>query len=373
MHQQDPDNYYHLLSQKLLEGTITDTEKEELAQWLNNDNADPLFIPDNFATSYNELELKMLQGLRSNIASQKPAKIISLRSKWWAAAAILIGVFFGAGYFLYNNNPSKENIPVAVNDIAPGYDKAILTLGDGSTILLDSAATGKLITQGNAQIIKDAHGVIGYDVIQADTKDVVYNTMSTPRGGQYQLRLPDGTKAWLNAASSITYPTVFTGENRTVSITGEIYFEIATNKSMPFLVKVNPATNIEVLGTHFNVNAYTDESAVVTTLIEGSIKTNNKILQPGEASINGKIIKADVEQAVAWKNGAFNFENCPLSQALRQISRWYDVEIVYEGKVPDKVFGGEIGRDLNLSQVLDVLKSLHVKFTIHGKKLIVSA
>jgi ferric-dicitrate binding protein FerR (iron transport regulator) len=204
--------------------------------------------------------------------------------------------------------------------------------------------------------------------------------MSTPRGGQYALKLPDGTQVWLNSASSITYPTAFTGNERTVSITGEAYFEVMNDKSKPFHVMVNDM-DVLVLGTHFNINSYQEERAVRTTLLEGSVKisqgaSTGVILTPGQqAKVEQQQIKvingADLEQVMAWKNGLFNFNKLSLEEIIRQLSRWYDVDVVYQGTIAPKKFGGEIERDLNLLEVLDVLKEAGVHFSIEGKRLIV--
>jgi ferric-dicitrate binding protein FerR (iron transport regulator) len=205
--------------------------------------------------------------------------------------------------------------------------------------------------------------------------------MSTPRGGQYQLTLADGSQVWLNAESSITYPTAFNGNDRKVSITGEAYFEVAKDKKKPFRVDIGPAT-IEVLGTHFNMNTYKDEQTNKTTLLEGSVRIKtvhtSLTLRPGQqGQYNPRTnnlslaVHPDVEQAVAWKNGVFNFNNVKLEEAMRQIARWYDVQVVYEKTIPATTFGGKMGRDLKLSQVLKLLGEMGIQFRIEGKKLIV--
>ncbi|MBO9572409.1 MAG: FecR domain-containing protein, partial [Chitinophagaceae bacterium] len=267
----------------------------------------------------------------------------SSRFALWFRYAAAILIIFGIGAYLWNtlqkNKPLITQIkPVPVkNDILPGSNKALLTLADGSTITLDSAANGQLATQGNSKIIKK-DGVISYSVGQpipshggvvspnggtgvGSVQRLSYNTMSTPKGGQYQLTLADGTRVWLNAASSITYPTAFNNKIREVSITGEAYFDVAKNKSQPFIVKTNEE-QVTVLGTEFNINAYPDEISK-TSLINGSVKIGAQILQPGEAFINNKIIKTNITQDIAWKNGVFDFNDLNGEQAMRQLSRWY--------------------------------------------------
>jgi transmembrane sensor len=325
-----------------------------------------------------------------------------LKTAWLRYAAAIL-ILFSVGTYLYINHQQEKpsvtttNSPVPVqNDVAPGGNKAILTLADGSKINLDSAASGQVAREQNATITKTAEGKIVYMSDEKLGNRILYNTMATPRGGQYQLSLPDGSQVWLNAESSITYPTMFaeTERERRVTITGEAYFEVAKNKSKPFRVDIGTAT-IEVLGTHFNVNAYKEEATTNTTLLEGSVRVSlsalrsplsNSVhtsltLKPGQqGQLNPRTeklslaVNPDVEQAVAWKNGTFNFNKVTLPEAMRQIARWYDVQVIYEGgKIPDMRFVGEMGRDLNLSQVLKGLEALGVRFTIEGKKLTVKS
>jgi ferric-dicitrate binding protein FerR (iron transport regulator) len=264
--------------------------------------------------------------------------------------------------------------------VLPGGNRALLTLANGSSIVLDSAADGILAQQGNTRIKKLNGGQIVYSVPGMKPEAVFYNVLTTPRGGQYRLALPDGSQVWLNAASSIRYPTAFTGRERRVEITGEAYFEIAKNPQMPFYVKVNDM-QVEVLGTHFNVMAYANEDAVRTTLLEGSVKVNRGsstvFLKPGQQSALGEkgavsvIDGADTEEAVAWKNGLFEFDNVSIETVLRQISRWYDVDVQYEGNTMPSHFGGQISRYSNLSQVLKILELSGIHFRIEGKRLIV--
>jgi ferric-dicitrate binding protein FerR (iron transport regulator) len=276
--------------------------------------------------------------------------------------------------------PAVAVQPVQVHDRAPGRNVALLTLSDGSSITLDSAHNGVLARQGNANITKSGDGSLAYRPAQGGTSAVVYNTLTTPRGGQYRLLLPDGSQVWLNAASSISYPTAFTGGERSVTITGEAYFEIASNASMPFRVNViapKGQKEIRVLGTHFNVKAYDDEPTVTTTLLEGSVQLAGTILKPGEQGQwreDGTMhvdSHANIEEAVAWKNGLFHFEGADLAEVMRQLSRWYDVEVVFRGKVPDAKFDGEITRNSNLTEVFKILQLSNVHFTVEDKKVFV--
>jgi ferric-dicitrate binding protein FerR (iron transport regulator) len=309
-----------------------------------------------------------------------------LKRAWWKYAAAIL-MIFGIGTYLYiNQQKEKPSVtqtnPVPVqNDVAPGGNRATLTLADGRKIELDNAQKGQIAKEENATINKTADGKIVYDPNEKLGNKILFNTMSTPRGGQCQLTLPDGSQVWLNAESSITYPTAFNANERKVSITGEAYFEVAKDKKKPFRVDIGPAT-IEVLGTHFNMNTYKDEQTNKTTLLEGSVRIKtvhtSLTLRPGQqGQYNPRTnnlslaVHPDVEQAVAWKNGVFNFNNVKLEEAMRQIARWYDVQVVYEKTIPATTFGGKMGRDLKLSQVLKLLGEMGIQFRIEGKKLIV--
>jgi len=318
----------------------------------------------------------------------KPATVVPLRRRVWfrlsAAAAI---IFLLAAAYLFVNQPQGQQQIAATqgvkfkNDVPPGTNKAVLTLANGLKIVLNDAKNGTIASQGKVNIVKLDSGRLVYAASNSNVTSLAYNTVTTPRGGKYTLTLADGTQVWLNASSSITYPTVFTGNERNVTITGEAYFEVAKNKHMPFHVKAGDQT-IEVLGTHFNVNAYADEDKIRTTLLEGKVNVSNSatnaILLPGQQSIadpNSKsiVVKvADTEQAVAWKNGYFQFERSDIQSVMRQLSRWYDVDVKFEGKATHDKFGGSIPRDASLSQVLRTLEQSMVHFKIDGKTLTVT-
>src|SRR5690606_29853914 len=270
---------------------------------------------------------------------------------------------------------SKEAIEInsaAAINIAPGSNKAALTLADGSTILLDDAAEGKISEQGNTFVYK-TNGTLSYNAQNVNSNlnaKQSFNTLTTPRGGQYKIVLPDSTVVWLNAESSIRFPTKFSAHERNVSLTGEAYFEVATNKSAPFKVNLE-SMEVEVLGTHFNVMAYSDEKSVNTTLIEGSVKIHKnqqqKLLRPGQqarVSNTIKVSNVDVNEAIAWKNGLFQFKEANIETILRQIGRWYDVKIEYQGEISDEKYRAEISRKANLSQVLKILEISGLKFSL---------
>lgn len=308
--------------------------------------------------------------------------------------AAIILLFISTGLYFYSNRMISEpeqftEIDVR-NDILPGYNKAILTLADGSKISLDDAANGLLASQGNIAITKTDNGQIVYEKNNVDKSKFIshrsaINTIQTPKGGKYQIRLPDGSKVWLNSASTLIYPTTFAGNERKVQLKGEAYFEIAPNKNVPFRVESDNQI-VEVLGTHFNINSYDDEDYVKTTLLEGSVKvilssnpneiSKTKLLKPGEQSLTKssqsgiRIENADTEKAVAWKNGYFKFRNTPIKEIMREIERWYDVELIYEGKIPSDEFTGFISNDVKISAVLKIMEeSGGVKFSVKGKKL----
>ena len=308
--------------------------------------------------------------------------------RWSAAAAILILLGTGA-WLLFLNQPAtppliakKETAPV--KDLPPGRNAATLTLADGKTIVLDSSS-GTISQQGGVTVV-NMSGMLSYSTDEASAKPV-YNTVTTARGNQYQLILADGSKVWLNSASSLRFPTAFTGAQREVELDGEGYFEIAKNPEQPFIVHFNN-NRVEVLGTHFNVNCYNDEETAKTTLVEGKIRIapayakasagESTILQPGQQAVltqHAPITinhNVDIEQVMAWKNGWFEFDNTDLKTIMRQISRWYDVDIVYQRSPPaDAKFGGRISRNSNLSNILKGLECEELQFKLEGKKLIV--
>lgn len=316
---------------------------------------------------------------------QQPSVSLFKRYRWVAAAAILL-LIVSSVFVLINRNEKNSTIAkkaqpqLQQDDRLPGGDRAILTLADGSSIVLDSAGNGMLAQQGTTKIIKKEDGQLLYNSSDNATDAVAYNLLQTPRGGQYKITLPDGSKVWLNAASSLKYPVVFSGKERRVEITGEAYFEIAKDATRPFKVQLNQM-QVEVLGTHFNINSYTDEETVRTTLLEGRVKvtaaSENKFLQPGQQaqlkpSGNMKIVDdVNLEETVAWKDGNFQFENNDIKSVMRQLARWYDVEVSYQGNISKHFIGG-ISRNVKLSQVLSMLQQTgEVRFIIEGKKIIV--
>jgi ferric-dicitrate binding protein FerR (iron transport regulator) len=313
---------------------------------------------------------------------------------WIAAAAVLTGVFIGAYFMFIKSKPANtlavaEKRQAAAGDRAPGGNKAFLQLADGSLIALDDTDTGMLAQQGNTKIVKLNNGRLKYNCLSQKNTQVLYNTISTPRGGQYHVILPDGSKVWLNAASSLRFPTSFTDSARNVQLTGEAYFEVAPlapkggSHKIPFVVMIGDKGNVEVLGTHFNINAYDNEGMMKTTLLEGKVSVSQSgianakstILKPGEQALlvpNSPLTihnSPDLDQVVAWKNGLFQFDNADIQTIMRQIERWYDVDVHYKGPIPQGHYSGIVPRGNNLLKVLRIFEESDLKFSIEGKTL----
>ena len=323
---------------------------------------------------------------------------------WYAAAAVAVILLTVSVVFFRNNKPVNEinqvveiakttikQKPYYKNDIKPGGNKAILTLADGTKIVLDDASKGALTSQGNTTVIKLDDGRLAYnsqDVAKIPSKAVQYNTLSTPRGGQYCVTLPDGTVVWLNASTSLKFPVAFAGNERRVEVKGEAYFEVTKNAAMPFIVKAGNE-EIKVLGTHFNVTAYPDDKVIKTTLLEGSVEVSLTnlagsekdksavTLQPGQQSQCNEnteltVVEADLEEAIAWKNGYFVFNNENIESIMLKIARWYDIKVSYQVDPVNKNFTGNILRSQNVSEVLSMLESTDaIHFKIEGKSITV--
>jgi transmembrane sensor len=331
---------------------------------------------------------EMEKVLWENISQQNSIKYPFKKTLYWSAAAAAVIAILGVSLYFKKPTTSRGNLTdFAKTDLPAGGNKAILTLANGSKIVLEDALRGTIAKQSGILITKTADGQLVYtqqaNLRSADAGgSAALNTIETPKGGQYQINLPDGTKVWLNAASSLSYPARFSGQQRRVILKGEAYFEVAKNKKMPFIVN-SERQNIEVLGTHFNVNAYADEQTTKTTLAEGSVKvslTNNsgdtQILTPGQQAVVDRQIKVrsvDVEEALAWKEGIFMFNNENLESILRKVSRWYNVDIEFQqNELRKKSFNGTVSRFDRVSQILKTLELTEsVHFKIEGRKIIV--
>lgn len=382
----------HTLLPKLITGEHTSAELQEFEDWLKNGSEEEVAeLMESYYDALNSLPFKsymppdfpaeLRAQLQEKQSNHSVRKIHFLKTAWFKYAAAII-ILLGAGAYLWLNLSEKREVatttPIIKKDIEPGGDKAILTLADGSEIVLDSAANGSIAEQGGMQIVKQANGEIVYNLKSLQGSQAVMNTIRTPKGGKYQLIMPDGTKVWLNAASSITFPVTFVGKDRSVKITGEVYFEVAKDKVRPFLVN-NGNTDIQVLGTNFNVNAYEDEEDTKITLLQGSIRVSQDqsqksiILVPGQqAQVFGKELRsvdnADLGKVMAWKNGLFNFEDAQLEDVMRQISRWYDIEVKYEKGVPDIQLWGKMSRTTSLSGMLKNLKDVGVRYRMNEER-----
>ncbi|NII83080.1 MULTISPECIES: FecR family protein [unclassified Pedobacter] len=298
------------------------------------------------------------------------------------AASIVVCMSLGI-YFMVQRNATPLTAKTELKDILPGKHKAVLTLADGTVVDLDDAKNGQIANQNGIVIRKAKNGQLEYIIKEIPNAAATgSNTIATPRGGQYQVSLPDGTKVWLNAATTLKYPYVFAKNERLVELNGEAYFEVSKDHTRPFKVKTDVQT-VEVLGTHFNINAYSDENIVKTTLLEGAVKvsaTSGSVnLHPGEQSLlNANSARlsineqVDIDKEMAWKNNIFSFDNDDLQTIMRQISRWYDVDVVYQGKITSEKYVGEIPKNSNLAEVFKILELNHVHIDAKGKVLTVT-
>lgn len=372
-----------VLISRYLDGAASPEEEQELLNWYRQAEYNPVEIP---FTSEEEKEFlrKMMRNRleayaeKGNPTIQRNAgrKNTGLRL---LAAAIITGVLGIGVYWLVKKASHTMPVQTAAvsGDIRPGGNKAILTTASGKQIDLDTSPDGFITVQDGARVSKTTGGEISYSGITAPAG--TYNTLTTPNGGQYKIVLQDGTRAWLNASSSIRYPTSFTGTQREVEITGEVFFEVTHKPNQPFRVKVGTQL-VEDLGTSFNINAYPETGSVKTTLVEGEVKINNRkssiVLQPGTQAMENAagILKSqavEVDEVIAWKNGFFAFRNSTIEDVMQQFARWYNVEVVYEGAALTRQFKGKIDRSLNLDQAMDVLGKTKVHYRIDGRKIII--
>ncbi|MCX6338117.1 MAG: FecR domain-containing protein [Bacteroidetes bacterium] len=406
------------LFNKLFANEASITERDEFLLLIsehNNDSALHKLVSEIFENDYtpdkldretsNIILLSILAAdKKKDTAPVKPLKFFN--APWLSyAAAIFFILSIAAVGFLSQQKPATATLithkKIAL-DLPPSKEGVTLTLSDGSKVVLDSFGNGVVATQNGVKISLKDH-LLKYDSKLGFSPETSYNIITTPKGRQFQIVLPDGTMVWLNAASSIKYPIAFKEKQRIVSISGEAYFDVVRDTSRPFIVKMNEVTSVQVLGTSFNLNTYQDEEHVRATLLTGSLKviatsanqSNNPlnsqilVLKPGqqaqisaqrqkekgykgEHNLIGLVENVDQDQVMAWKRGFFSFKSATLDQLMRQLSRWYDFEVVYENGAPDLHFGGELSRDLKLSELLKVLEDSKVQFRMEeGRKLIV--
>ena len=387
------------LYQKFLSGKCTDEEFNLLFLQFNNRSSEELIelirkeldsIDDPAEATFEEflnlskVHERIISGIDSE-SQERSSKIFYKQIFYSLSAAAAVLIIISLGIMFYTQRYSQKEILVTnkkfVHDVVPGGNKAFLTLANGTKLSLTDAIDGELAQQAGISIVKTEDGQLVYNVSNTSKQGndtPLFNTIETPRGGQYQINLPDGSRIWLNAASSLRYPVVFSDNERKVELKGEAYFEIAKNMASPFRVVSNNQI-VEVLGTHFNINSYPEEGSVKTTLLEGSVKiqSGNKsaILRPGQQSQVGNSIivtQADIYETVAWKNGKTQFSNADIKTIMRMLSRWYDVEVQYQSEMIETGFGGSVSRSKNISEILKLLELTgDVHFKIEGRMVTV--
>lgn len=383
------------LLKKHASGTCTPEEQALLEQWyLQLNEHEPRL---------DEGELKLIRDQTwQKLAMRRTQRKRAPQLYRYAAAALFAVLAVSAWLYVRPGADNKTKIAPPrlqaseVTPGAPGGNKAVLSLGDGTTIPLDDADNGKIAEAAGVHVVKSADGKILYEpASKADqnaTHTAEWHQITTPRGGQYHLTLQDGTEVWLNAASSLKYPAKFDGQTREIYLTGEGYFEVSARRNsdgdkIPFIVST-ATQKVEVLGTRFNINAYADEGSVNTTLMEGSVrvsvaKNNDQQTIPGK----GLLLKPDQQavltgddlhvkevnsaETIAWKEGFFSFERADIQTVMRQLSRWYDLDVVFEGSIPTGTYTGKVDRNLNLSEVLDILAYTQVRFRIEDRTIVI--
>lgn len=340
----------------------------------------PQQSPSSYSPAWQAVLRDVMDADKAVTVEKKPVRIRPMRTWYFAAAAVTVLV--AVGLMVWNRDGNEMVAPPAGQlagvNIEPGKDGAVLTLEDGSTVVLDSLGNGLVSSQAGARVMLQ-NGQLAYEASSHESGKVAWNNIATPKARQFRLTLEDGTKVWLNAASSLSYPTAFKGRERKVQLTGEAYFEVAKNSKQPFRVVIGDSATVEVLGTSFNINAYGDEPVVRTTLLDGSVRVTKREeflqLQPGQQAVMQQHIAIDrsvnIQGAVSWKDGKFNFEGASLEEFMRQLSRWYDIEIEYKGRTPKMRIRGKADRDLPLQELLGGLGDLGVRYQFDGRRLII--
>ncbi|TKC61266.1 DUF4974 domain-containing protein [Pedobacter hiemivivus] len=356
---------------KYFDGTLTEAERVELNQSYDlQSDQDIEWMADSLGEA-GQVKQRMLSNIGQEIFSKKVHRIDHSHYRFIYAAAVLLLVAMAWLFFKPFSKPVIAAKQAQMTKIKPGGNKAILRLGTGGQIVLDHVAPGKIVEMDGVRVLKTKEGQVVFTVVAGAGVAAQLSSISTPKGGQYEVVLPDGTKVWLNSASSIQFPTAFTGTERKVSLEGEAYFEVAKNKAMPFKVKTS-LQEIEVLGTHFNIMAYDNENSIKTTLVEGSVKVSSKggraLLKPGQQAELNKINnhlsiqEVSTRDAIAWKSGIFMFAHEDIRSILNKISRWYDVEVIYKNTASANRYSGSISR---FEDVTEVLKTMEMTGTVH--------
>lgn len=382
------------LYEKYLKGTISDQERDVLFHFFKTTKKEALYeLADHYISrdaglidldTYEEHTKAIFERIKAKIQPTvkviKPNRAIQFIRIAAAVAAILLITFF---IYQYNDSNLIKDIQIqqtAIGEnINPGGNKATLQLADGRNISLDDVAVGELAKQNGVNITKTEDGQVVYEVLNSKEGESDFNMIATPKAGQFSVILPDGSKVYLNAVSSLRYPTRFAGAQRRVELTGEAYFEVAKNVAKPFIVSTN-GQQIEVLGTHFNVNNYKDNNRTITTLAEGRVRVvsnnNTAVLSPGQQAVSDTdelhVAQADLETALAWKQGRMEYRGADLRTIMHDVERWYDIDVVFEGEIPDRKFVASVPRSSNLSTLLKILQLSNIKFRMEGNKLIVN-
>ncbi|MBO9592234.1 MAG: FecR domain-containing protein [Niabella sp.] len=385
---------------KYLEGSITDAESRALKMWkaqskvnrqffegLQDEQQLSQWIAEDYPDRLREIEERIFERVKQQIAIPR---IVPLRRRPWLRIAIAALLIFAIGGYIFFITPGESNAPKvlhesqASNKKAPQLNRAAITLADGRTVYLDSAGNGQLAMQGDVQLVKLADGQIAYKAANSTKQEAQkYNTLTNPRGSRIiDMALADGSHIWLNSESAVTFPVAFVGTERRVEISGEAYFEVTHNTAKPFIVKINSTNGdggeVEVLGTHFNINAYNDEPGTKTTLLEGSVKVKKQnaiqLLAPGQqarmtAGGISLIRGVNLASVMAWKDGFFEFDNTDIRTLMHQVARWYDVDLRFEGPVSKEGITGRISKQVQLSSLLEALKLNDIHVQTNGKTI----
>jgi len=378
------------LVEKYLKGAASKEEEEQLLRWYWRESS----IESEWELANSQTENDLKSKIYANMIRYDDVEEIQKDNRKFSRLGlpILLIVLLGLAAIFYTNRAPKENISqnlvkVKSNDILPGGSKAILTLSDGRTIELEESQNGILVNQGGIKVQKNSDGVIEYTFSKQqeigseiiDYTEPLYNTIETPVGGKYQLNLADGSKVWLNSSSSLRFPIFFSEENREVELQGEAYFEVSKDYKRKFSVR-SGIQSVEVLGTQFNINAYSDEKSIKTTLFEGEIRVidlqtnDSKLLKHGEQSNVDQSIhvkRIDTQAEIAWKEGYFYFKKADIKTVMRQLGRWYGVTARYKDNLPEHHFSGAISNSLTLLEVLEILEKSNIHFSLEGKEVIV--
>ncbi|MBO9634051.1 MAG: FecR family protein [Chitinophagaceae bacterium] len=385
-----PERIKYLIHQKITERASNDEAHEldmlwteanrdiisaAIAELLSSDNQ---VLPEDRAG----WELRIRQVVSIDLPASKPVHRMFFLRRWGWAAAAVITMLGLVTYFWAIDKKNNASIPTVVQgkNILPGKEGAILSLADGSQVSLDTVKNATIALQGGA-MAKVVNGRLMYE---STGQEIVYNTLSTPAGRSYHLSLPDGTIVWLNAASSIRYPTVFAEAERRVEVHGEAFFEVTENRSMPFKVMLDGGTTVQVLGTHFNINSYDNEPKRRITLLEGSVEVSTSdrkvVLKPAQQALIPNLSTAknidvisdvDLQQVIAWKNGYFQPDKADIETIMKEVERWYDVQVAYEGSKPVGFYKGKIRRDASLAEMMEIIAASGVHYRIEGRKIII--